>query len=732
MRIGFLHLVAICFMAMPAHAREIAVRSGEHEGFTRLVFYTKSTDSFDISKTSDGYLLSLSSDVTGYDLSRAFDLIGRSRIQALVPTENGALAIQQGCDCHIKELRLPTGELVIDVADGPSPHVDSRAVSSSAPLPSTANIERQRASLPLFSVHANQSELVESEDAPSINPNIETPSADGETPKVDKQELLAQLSRAASQGLIEAKIATPEVPRVTNPAGAIVPVPEIENDPHTPNQHVRTQTAVSQAHVEKTGTSHPNNVNQACLPDEQFNIAQWGVYAHEINAPVFETSSYLGEFDRPNRDLLVSHIRQNIYMTFGLEALQLLANYGDISGDDAVLRMMAEVVEYGEAKSHSLWTSQLTCNTRGTLWAALAQPTLQGRVNTNAILRSFSELPPHLRSHLAPILARKLLNSGRVETAVEVRSIAARPGHAPSGEDTILEAKINHANGETKEAEQKLANAVETTLTQTQPAISALIETKLHNGSGISDKELSLLDSVVFEQDGSEIGVKLQRLQIRALFHMGRFASAFELMDLSPKITNKDKLLDDAGRYLVTLGSDADFLTYSLTRHDWGGASGPIKLKMAERLYELGFHEQARKHVLSGDEAPSRNAREFLAKVALKQGKPKVALGYLAGLQTDNAVSLRNAATMQRDARGSKSLPEQTASTASDFWRGLNTPEHPIPETIQKALTSETPAKIGNAQENLQAYQSILDSSGETRTALDELLGIFPTIDDSR
>jgi hypothetical protein len=725
-------VAAMCLIALPAQARNVAVRSGEHDGFTRLVIYAQPNDTVNISTSDEGYLLALASDISGYDLTRAYDLIDRSRIRALIATGGGNLAIQQGCDCHLQEFRLPTGELVVDIIDGPDPNTQAGVADDSPSRPTDTsspsadiNIELQRASLPLLNPVVDQSELVDKQVTPSAEPTTDITGLTEETPKLDKQALLAQLSRAASQGLIDANITPPDISQISDLSEKEETTPEPPPIPHAPEQHVRMQTGVEQALGDQSNDDNPTSADHACLPDEQFDIARWGGYRPETNAPIFESASYLGEFDRPDSDLLVSHIRRKIYMTFGLEALQLLENYGDNLGDGTILRMMAEVVEHGEANSHAHWTSQLVCNTRGALWATLAQPTLRGRINTNAVLRSFSELPPHLRTHLAPVLARKFLNSGRMEVAIEVRNIAARSGRPPAGKERILDAKIDLANGQAEKAEQELTETIQTALTQTQPAISTLIESKLQNGTGISDHELSLLASVAFDRQGSEKGDTLLRLHIRALLHMGRFASAFELMN---KSTNQDALLEDAGRYLLELGSDAEFLTYTITRNDWGRVSARVKLEIAKRLSELGFYEHARRHVLSGDEAPTRSEREFLAKLALLQGKPKVAIGYLAGLDSNNANILREAALQHSETPDTTASPAPSASTLSDIWQSLNTSERPIPTAVRKALTPDTPTSAVSSDTGLSTYQSILNGSSETRAALSELLDIIPSI----
>lgn len=717
-------ILATVWLAIPAHARVVDIRSGEHEGFTRLVFYIKATDTFEISRIDEGYLLSLSPGITGFNLTRAFDLINRMRIRALVPAEDGKIAIQQACNCHLQEFRLPTGELVVDVVDGVDPDRRPVAAVSAPPWPRNTKVQPQRARLPLIGATSDQSAPSEPQLDPLPDSTVEANVTVSDAPKIDKQELLTQLSRAASQGLIDANVSLPDVSRIAAQTDTVAPTPDPLPSPIVPQQHVRMQTAIEQARADQMGAKTPALANHVCLPDKQFDIARWGTYTQETNAPVVEASNYLGEFDRPDRGQLVSHIRQLIYMTFGLEALQLIENYGTDLGDAETLRMMAEVVEHGEATTPEIWSNQIICNTRSALWAALGQPALPNRINSNAILRSFSELPPHLRAHLAPILARKLLNSGRIDIAVEVRNVAKRTGQTPSGVETMLEINIDLAKNQVDKAEQGLSKTIQTDLSQTQPAISTLIQSKLQRGKGISDSELTLLASVTFEHRGTEAGHKLQRLYIRALFHMSRFAQAFELLDSQNEIS----LLDEAGQRLLSLGSDADFLTFSLSRSDWGSTSSSTRLKMAVRLENLGFAEHARRMVLSGRDAPDRTAREFLARIAIKQDKPKVALGYLAGLHGDNAETLREAALKLSQGFDASTQTEIVEPSLNGGTNALKSSESAIPEGIRATLWTETPISSIDAQTDLQTYQRILSSSGETRAALTDLLMRFPTI----
>jgi hypothetical protein len=135
---------------------------------------------------------------------------------------------------------------------------------------------------------------------------------------------------------------------------------------------------------------------------------------------------------------------------------------------------------------------------------------------------------------------------------------------------------------------------------------------------------------------------------------------------------------------------------------------------------------------LSGKDAPDRPTREFLAKVAVRQGKPKVALGYLAGLHGDNAETLRETALKLSQGNDGSTEAGIGNSSSNGGSSALNSPDSAIPEGIRAAFWAETPVSSTNAQTDLQTYQRILSSSSETRAALNDLLVRFPKISSSK
>lgn len=73
-------------LATPVLAESVRVTSGEHDGFTRLVFdYGRPVD-WQVGRSADGYELRLTERPPPYDLTNAFAFITRSRLAALWAT----------------------------------------------------------------------------------------------------------------------------------------------------------------------------------------------------------------------------------------------------------------------------------------------------------------------------------------------------------------------------------------------------------------------------------------------------------------------------------------------------------------------------------------------------------------------------------------------------------------------------------------------------------------------
>src|SRR5690606_32541097 len=71
-------------------------------------------------RSGQGYALQVEPPVEGYDLSRAFALISRQRV-AGIGVDGSLLALDLACTCHAVAFESASGQLVIDIRDGPPP-----------------------------------------------------------------------------------------------------------------------------------------------------------------------------------------------------------------------------------------------------------------------------------------------------------------------------------------------------------------------------------------------------------------------------------------------------------------------------------------------------------------------------------------------------------------------------------------------------------------------------------
>lgn len=125
----------ICLLASLAGAQTVPLRSGEHDGFTRLVFADTIGRRWDIRRDDKNRVeYTFSDGVPDLETSRTFAPLSQGRLVA-VSFEGGRLRLNLGCDCGIETSQIPSGHIVIDILD--EPPAPFEAVSFDDELPPT-------------------------------------------------------------------------------------------------------------------------------------------------------------------------------------------------------------------------------------------------------------------------------------------------------------------------------------------------------------------------------------------------------------------------------------------------------------------------------------------------------------------------------------------------------------------------------------------------------------------
>ena len=107
-------LVLLCFAQMSL-AQTVAVRSGEHPQFSRLVLDTGRERTWELSEDGDQRWITFDPPIEAFDLSSVFDLIPQTRLRDIAAREG--LVLTLACDCPITSSRHQNRYLVLDISD---------------------------------------------------------------------------------------------------------------------------------------------------------------------------------------------------------------------------------------------------------------------------------------------------------------------------------------------------------------------------------------------------------------------------------------------------------------------------------------------------------------------------------------------------------------------------------------------------------------------------------------
>ncbi len=111
--------------ALPAVAQEGgAIRTGEHDGFTRVVLVIEPTTEWSLETASGEAVLFFPGRRLEFGTDGVFDRIPRTRVTAIETGADGdgtRVAVALGCDCRISASFVGARYLALDVSDRDAP-----------------------------------------------------------------------------------------------------------------------------------------------------------------------------------------------------------------------------------------------------------------------------------------------------------------------------------------------------------------------------------------------------------------------------------------------------------------------------------------------------------------------------------------------------------------------------------------------------------------------------------
>ena len=675
-------VIILSLFAAPAAARDIYVRAGEYEGFSRLVIEYSARPDWRIEDIAEGVALRTDDPGLSYDLSRVFQLQPRDRLIALTPDGAGGLVLALDCDCWVEVFPVRSAALAIDIHDTtrtrgvgkrvrvpatvPESLAGSTAGADEAFTPSSAlTVLGEEAADPGDSttvtsfvegpIRLLQGTVTETDGAatepqfslplPIIEPSLTReagdslsspaitlelpPNRDNAAAELLTRSLARELARAAAEGLVQ----TPP----TNAAGG--------GDAGAlpgPNPNIRIETGLDRSLGLVATPERALVAAGPCRPEDDFDAASWG---DERPVPVQLAelrTGILGEFDRPDPGAVIRLARLYIHLSFGVEAELLLRTFGEDIPEAAYLSAMARVAENGtldavegltEAGAGEL-IGQIVCTGPGALWAALALPELprDQLIDTDSILQTFIGLPPHLRRHLGPPLAALFARSGQTEAVETISNAISRVSKPKDPARVLTRARASAATGGmTRTTEERLRDIAGGAHPNAAEALLVLGDELLTRDSRIPGELVDTAEILSFERAGTADGRKLKALALRARLRNGEFRTAFLGLDraLALNLLPMAEIADLKKTALETLTADADDATFLSRVLDPVGSAfaetvdRKLQLAAAERILALGFAAEAASLAPPDPEATDPAELQYATRLFLARGDPR-------------------------------------------------------------------------------------------------------------
>ena len=777
--------VALLSWAVPEdlHAETIAVRSGEHDGFTRIVLDLPNPRDWTLDQDNASAKLVLKGARVRFDLSEAFRKIGTGRVSGLRETKDtNTLAIGLNCSCELEAFRLGARMLVIDVKDGTADKFPlseataplqsqqtshgsastAKQVTTNPVSPFVQVVQSRRTPLEFSRLAKAETEpLTPAAGATTTDPEDEIAAPDSaRKPDGEKRiaeaelRLAEQLGRAVSQGLVTPRAARlPKLKPAASTESEVTRQAELkarpDKSPESPGLNLRVETSADRDFLESLGASAMTQDGETCLSPGELDISTWGgngSFSQEVGA---QRGALVGEFDRPNPDAARKLVRLYLHYGFGAEALLVLNASGFAGGDLKLLQSMGEILEYGHAQTPIMFADQFDCDTPAALWAILAQETIPSTVeiNASALLRAINSLPPHLRNLLGPLVSDRLRLARQDDLAAQVLRLVERGNQKPDARIKMARADQQLSEGDVTSASDSLSSVIDANTDLSPKALIKLIESRLSANLPLDKATAELAGAYAQEYRKQPLGSDLKRVHILALSEAGAYDKAFAELSLFASHASPEAIAEIRSHALSALarkGDDQVFLKYALGTADLAlpELNATSANSVARRLIALGFSTRANRYLRPDAEgAADRERRLLRAQAALAQTKPRRAEAELLGMSGTEADSLRaQARSMSGDHHAAQLLfatLEQTdrmieeawlagdwstlRSSGDAFWIDVTDMVVPTASTEQAASGVESGVLARN--------RALLTESATTRETIASLLGRYPMED---
>ncbi|WP_084861559.1 hypothetical protein [Salibaculum halophilum] len=720
MRLPWLRLLLV-LCAGPGFAQDVAIRSGEHESFSRLVLSIGEGTRWQLEKSGARARLRLSDPATEFDTSGIFERLPRQRLDAVTDEGGGVLSLRLACDpCHVDPFLWRPGRLVIDIVEGPDPAARDRSALATSPI-----------RLPLARDASETGRAFLLPGAFSARPDAPGSNAD---PRV--ASMAREVARAVSAGYLRTSVESPTDPTTEAPPGDEEP-PETTD----PSRSARTPPYVSggvspglsvgnalDRELAALNAALAAAADQTCLPPEVFDVAGWADDSGFSQQIARLRRGLVTEFDRPSQPAILRLARGYVHFGFGREALATLERGRAADRARAALAEMARLVDRLPG-TFPVLSSQADCDNGAAPWTLLSGTVPLQELDRNGVIRAFRLLPQPLQAHLAIPMAGVFLEAGDVDGAALVFESVRGQDAARNPAAARMRAALLEAGGDIGAALGVLDGAA---AGRTEPeSLIRLLDLTLETGAKVQREDMTLADALMHENAGTETELRLASSTLRA--HVAR-AEWDEARALLARYADRWPAAERAKLSVALFQALADsaaapaFLETVFDDVPPDLDAGTVNT-LAARLLDQRFPEKAIDLMDRPAAAEAMAERRYLrAQAALQLGRNEAVLQHLGGMTDDRAAALRAKAlfAMGDERKALAALPgppDAEADFRAGAWDRLAASDDPLLRRVADQALTRPDMTI---MEGLAARRAALERARETRQTINDLLGRFP------
>lgn len=742
---GFASLLLAIF-ATVASANPIIVRSGDHNGFTRLVMRLPEGVQWQVAETRGLKTITVTGHQAGFDTSRVFDVIPRNLLTG-VRDYPSRLELELSCDCELDTFVEQNEFLVLDILDGPA--LPPLEVRQTPRFVATQPASRFNFGDLLWSEYAP-----DERGQPRKGNKVEEDSDANETSDVNlaaqtalieetRQQLLRGIGDAASRGILEPS--TPDM-QAFEQQSQVSQDREIFDS--SEQEVVATIPGTGNIRITNArdvpATDELNNLmlsGEVCPDPDGVAVSSWGNDT-PFGSQISDLRNTLySEVDRLDTATVLNLARSYLYFGFGAEAKQLLRLSDDVVAENPELMDLADIIEYGFARNPRFVHRFADCDSDLALWGTLAAKKIPEDkvINENAALRALAKLPEHLKRFLAPALSSRFSDRGDLESAsIALRNVELG-SDAVQADAGIAKAKIAKNSGDTEVAQNLLEEVIEDNAAETPEALIAFIDNGLAEEKKVPADIALLIETYAFERRNDPIAKEVMRAHVIASLYSDQFSKAFEAMENLTIAADEDLTAELLSHAFTSLSKNADDITF-LEKFYAEFPSSPEQMMpksvftTAERLLKLGFAIEAEK-LLSTINGNGRTKEVNLlhAEALLLLKTPELAMSLLENIDGERVDHLRARVLMEMGQIQSAfelfqaaNIPDEVIRSAwlANNWSDLMPSDAPVLSEVS-SLAKQPISDIEAEDGMLATSSSALEQSAMARETLEAMLERF-------